>query len=293
VVLTAGHCVVGASTWTVVAPYAQNQSARGSRAWTDYASTGELVNPSTLDVAVILLDKPITLSSYPKLANAPSAAGTKVINVGRIRNGQASFTGLFAGTEATIRSGTFGFPKAYVTEEIIESGDSGGPVYVGAGASRTLVAVNSGGGGGTQVLARVDLAYAKIQELIAANGGSGAATPTPTPTPTGCTGTPESEPNDTSTTGNPLAGTRCGALASGSDVDSYTWSVDRAGVAYDVSLAAGGDADLLMWKWSGSAWSKITGASTTKIAATSSGAGKYVVAVRGGAAQPYALRLTR
>ena len=34
---------------------------------------------------------------------------------------------------------------------------------------RTIVGVNSGAGGSTQVLARVDLAYAKIQQLIAAN----------------------------------------------------------------------------------------------------------------------------
>src|SRR4051812_42746757 len=39
IVLTAGHCVVDASTWTVVTPYAGNQSAKGSKAWTDYASS--------------------------------------------------------------------------------------------------------------------------------------------------------------------------------------------------------------------------------------------------------------
>ena len=94
IVLTAGHCVVDASSWTVVAPYASKQSATGSKSWTDYVATGESVNPATLDVAVIILDKPITLSSYPKLASSPSAAGTQAVNVGRIRNGQASFTGL-------------------------------------------------------------------------------------------------------------------------------------------------------------------------------------------------------
>lgn len=301
VVLTAGHCVAGASTWTVVAPYAQNQSAKGSRSWTDYTSTGDFVNPSTLDVAVILLDKAIDLTSYPTLASTPSPAGTKLVNVGRIKNGQASFTGLFAGTPVTIKAGSWGFPKSYVTEELIESGDSGGPVYAGSGAARTLVAVNSGGGGGTQVLARVDLAYAKIQQLIAANGGSGTATPAPapapapapTPAPAACSGTPEVEPNDASNAGNPLSGTRCGALASGSDVDWYAWSVNAAGVAYDVSLTTTGDAELLMWKWTGSAWSKVTGASKTTIAATSSSAGNYVVAVRGTTAQPYSLKLTK
>lgn len=294
VVLTAGHCVVGAASWTVTTPYAQRQTARGTRSWTEYTSTGDFVNPNTLDVAVILLDKAITLSSYPALASTPSAAGTKVINVGRIRNGQASNTALFAGTAVTIKSGSWGFPKSYVTDELIESGDSGGPVYVGAGAARTIVAVNSGGGGGTQVLARVDLAYAKIQQLIAANGGSGTSTPpAPPPPPPACAGTPEVEPNDASNTGNPLAGTRCGALSSGNDLDWYSWSVDKAGVAYDVSLTTSGDADLLMWKWSGNAWNAITSTSPTKIAATSSAPGTYVVAIRGSAPQPYSLKLTK
>jgi hypothetical protein len=288
-VLTAGHCVVGTATWTIVAPYAQNQTAKASRAWTDYVSTGSFVNPSTLDVAVILLDEAITLSSYPTLASSPAAAGTSVVNVGRVRNGQASFNALFVGTPATIRAGSWGFPKAYVTEELIESGDSGGPVYAGSGAARTLLAVNSGAGAGTQVLARVDLAYAKILQLIA---DESAATPAPAPPPA-CAGTPEAEPNDTSNAGNPLSGTRCGALASGSDIDWYRWSVDRAGVAYDVTLATSGDAEVLMWKWSGSAWRKIGAASPTQIAATSSSAGTYVVAVRGGAAQSYTLTLTK
>lgn len=304
VVLTAGHCVVGVSSFTVVTPYAGGQSAKGTRSWTDYVENGPYVNPSTLDVAVILLDKPINLASYPSLASAAQAAGTSAVNVGRIRNGQASYSGLFVGSAVTLKAGSsYGFPRSYVTAEIIESGDSGGPVYVGSGASRQIVAVNSGGGGGTQVLARVDLAYAKIQQLIAANGGSGGtATPPPAPAPTpapspspapSCTGTPEAEPNDTSTAANPLAGTRCGALASSSDIDWYTWSVDKAGVAYDVSLTTKGDAEILMWKWTGSAWSAISNTSATKIAATSGGAGTYVLAVRGASAQSYGVKLTR
>ncbi|MEA2747635.1 MAG: hypothetical protein QOI41_1778, partial [Myxococcales bacterium] len=319
IVLTAGHCVVGASSWTVVAPYASKQSATGTHSWTDYVSQGDTVNPSTLDVAVIILDKAITLSSYPKLASAASAAGAQAVNVGRIRNGSASFTGLFFGSAVTLQSGSsYGFPKAYISSEIIESGDSGGPVYVGSGASRTIAAVNSGAGGGTQVLARVDLAYAKIQQLIAANGGSGGSSsdgsssggssssgsssggsspppppPPPPPAPTCAGGTPEAEPNDTSNQPNALAGTRCGSLSSASDLDWYSWSVPKAGVAYDVALTSSGDADILMWKWNGSSWNQISNTSPTEIAATSSAAGNYLVAVRGGAAQSYTLALTK
>lgn len=314
IVLTAGHCVVDAASWTVVAPYAGKQSATGTHSWTDYVATGESVNPATLDVAVIILDKPITLSSYPKLASAASPAGTQAVNVGRIRNGAASFTGLFFGSPVTLQSGSsYGFPKSYISSEIIEAGDSGGPVYVGSGASRTIAAVNSGAGGGTQVLARVDLAYTKIQQLIAANGGSGGSTgggssssggsssggappppppPPPPPASTCAGGSLEAEPNDTSNQANALAGTRCGALSSGTDLDWYSWSVTKAGVAYDLALTTAGDADILMWKWNGSSWNQIQNTSATEIAATSSGPGDYVLAVRG-SAQSYTLKLTK
>jgi len=305
VALTAGHCVVGSSSFTVKTPFAGNQTARGKSTWTDYVDGGSTVNPNTLDVAVIVLDKPINLAFYPPIASAIQPNGTSAVNVGRIRNGTASFSQLFVGAAVTLRNAaSSGYPKAYITSEIIQPGDSGGPVYVGSGASRSIVAVNSGAGGGTQVLARVDLAYAKIQQLIAANGGSGGGTTTPpspppttpppaTPPPSSCTGTAEAEPNDSSNNANPLSGTRCGALASGSDIDWYTWTVGGAGVAYDVSLTASGNADILMWKWSGSAWSQISNTTSTKIAATSSAAGQYVVAVRGSSAQTYALKLTK
>jgi len=327
IVLTAGHCVVDATSWTVVAPYASKQTATGHQSWTDYVATGESVNPATLDVAVIILDKAINLTTYPKLASSVSAAGTQAINVGRIRNGQASFSGLFYGSPVTLQSGSsYGFPKSYISSEIIEAGDSGGPVYVGTGANRTIAAVNSGAGGGTQVLARVDLAYAKIQQLIAANGGSGGSSsssssssggsssggsssggsssggsssgstppPPPPPPPATCSGgTQEVEPNDTSNQPNPLSGKRCGSLSSDGDVDWYSWSVSKAGVAYDVALATSGDAEVLMWKWNGSSWNQIQSTSATEIAATSSGAGNYLVAVHGGSAQPYTLTLTK
>jgi hypothetical protein len=68
--------------------------------------------------------------------------------------------------------------------------------------------------------------------------------------------------------------------------------VPKAGVAYDVALTSSGDADILMWKWNGSSWNQIQNTSPTDIAATSSGAGDYVVAVRG-SAQSYTLKLTK
>lgn len=291
VALTAGHCVTG-NSFTVVAPYA-NQSATGTKKWTEYIQTGQYVNPNRNDVAVIILDKPIQLPWYPPLASSPVAVGTKAVNVGRIRNNQASNSGLFYGKEVTLRGGSsYGFPFSYVSEEVIQSGDSGGPVYVGSGSNRTIVAVNSGGGGGTQILARVDLAYTKIQQLIAENGGPGSSTPSPS-NPT-CSRN-ESEPNDSWQEANPLSSTICGNLSTSSDVDWFSWSVGSAGVSYDIRLTTSGDADILMWKNENGTWHRITNTSPTQFKATSTGAGNYVIAVRsaGGSTQSYSLSLAK
>ncbi|MBX3230559.1 MAG: trypsin-like serine protease [Labilithrix sp.] len=168
VALTAGHCVKG-SSFTVKTPYAQNQSARGRRVWTDYVNMASTVNPNTLDVGVIILDTPIHLSKYPKLSSAAVADGTKVINVGRIKDGVTSNTNLYFGREDAVRDAAPSFRFAYRGSPIVQSGDSGGPAYAGTGANRTIVAVNSGVSPSFQVLARVDLAYEKIQDLIAQN----------------------------------------------------------------------------------------------------------------------------
>jgi hypothetical protein len=48
-----------------------------------------------------------------------------------------------------------GYPYAYASQEIIESGDSGGPVVLPGAAPHTIVAVNSGAGNG-QIMARTD-----------------------------------------------------------------------------------------------------------------------------------------
>jgi V8-like Glu-specific endopeptidase len=170
VALTAGHCVTGASSWTVRTPYAGNQSAHGSSSWTQYVSTGTNVNPNTPDVALIFLDTPINLPAYPPIASAAYANGTQATNVGRIQNNVASSSQLFYGSAVTLTDATsYGFPHAYISNEIIEPGDSGGPVYVGSGASRVISAVNSGAGSGKQVLARTADVYSQLQAQIAAH----------------------------------------------------------------------------------------------------------------------------
>ena len=180
VVLTAGHCVHGIDGWVVKAPFASNQQAQAASAKTyDWNTDSETVDPSMHDIGLIVLSKDITIATYPTIATSHVAWGSKVQNIGRIQNGTLSTTKLFIGAQVKVVDGkSYGYPFDYASSEIIESGDSGGPVVVPG--THNIVAVNSGGGGGSQVLARVDLLATWIKDEIAKNKG-GTTTPT-TPT---------------------------------------------------------------------------------------------------------------
>ncbi|APR74861.1 Hypothetical protein A7982_00207 [Minicystis rosea] len=173
VVLTAGHCVYQFTGWDIIAPYASNQKASASSGATyDWKNAGETVNPNMHDIGLVFLDKAITLASYPTVATSPLASGASVLNIGRINNGSLSTTNLYVSKVLTVDNATSsGFPYDYIAKEVIESGDSGGPDLIPG--THTIVAVNSGAGGGTEVLARVDLLAAWIQQQVAAHGGSG------------------------------------------------------------------------------------------------------------------------
>lgn len=173
VVLTAGHCVYGFNGWNITAPHAQNQKATAKKGATyDWTNASETVDPNMHDVALIFLDTAITLATYPTLATTPLANNSQVVNIGRINNGVLSSTSLYVSKAITVKSAaSYGYPFDYIASEVIESGDSGGPDLIPG--THTIVAVNSGGGGGTEVLARVDLLSSWIQGQVAANGGGG------------------------------------------------------------------------------------------------------------------------
>jgi hypothetical protein len=173
VVLTAGHCVHGLTGWDVITPYADGQQASSANAIVyDYTEDGDYVNPDMHDIGLIFLDAPIQLAEYPTIAETVSPDGTEIVNIGRIRDGQFSDTDLFKSPAIGIQDATAsGFPYDYEATEVIEPGDSGGPdMLLG---THVIVAVNSGAGGGTEVLARTDLLAAWIKEQVAANGGAG------------------------------------------------------------------------------------------------------------------------
>ena len=82
-VLTAGHCVAGAAKWTIDASGA-DASSESTHAVTPWKAFGsDLAHPDHSDVALILLDKPIELDSYPAIATSKLADGAKALRYSR------------------------------------------------------------------------------------------------------------------------------------------------------------------------------------------------------------------
>jgi V8-like Glu-specific endopeptidase len=188
VVLTAGHCVDTHSKWEVHVGAASQVSTSGvTYDWNEHGAS--TVNPLHHDIGLVFLAQSIPIPGYPTIAAAPLADGSKVTNVGRIKDG-AITNALYAADTTVKAAGAIGYPLDYLSSDVIQPGDSGGPDF--ASGSHVIVAVNSGAGGSTEVLARVDLLASWIAQQIAAHGGAGpaadggspsadAATPPPSP----------------------------------------------------------------------------------------------------------------
>jgi hypothetical protein len=295
VVLTAGHCVTGFTSWTVNAPFLSQTAKSVSAEVFDWKDDGsDKVNRDQHDVGLVFLDSAITVPQYPVLADAPVATGSSVVSIGRIDNGTLSQSALFVSQPLTVASAAPVYPYSYVSKQVIESGDSGGPVVVPGTTPHQLVAVNSGSGASWQVLARVDLVKTWITERMAAHGAPAVAAPAPTAPPPACTGPAEVEPNDDFRAPNALGATACGTLGGTDEQDWYTWTIAGA-TPYSVKLSAQGNASVVMWKKVGNRWARVANTTPTELSHTSSGAGTYVVAVftHDGSAQPYALSLTK
>lgn len=267
VVLTAGHCVDGMVAWDVFANGSLRSSTKGETFdWKENGSTK--VNPFHHDIGLVYLTDPIVLPSYPTLATQIAAMGATAVDVGRIRN--AAVTNDIYSAPIKLRSGLLaGFPFDYAADGVIEHGDSGGPVFLGA--TQTIIAVNSGLGGGTEVLARVDLLGDWLKARIAAQSAS---PPVPAPKPSAPTtptdagapkpdsstdaGTPkppapstpdvpkpaacalaEAEPNNVVGNAAALETTACGKLATADDLDWFTY----AATVGKTTITVGGDSD--------------------------------------------------
>jgi hypothetical protein len=298
VVLTAGHCVDLFTGWHVEAPFVLQSSSASKAETFDWKSDGSgKTDPNLHDVGLVYLDRPITLPRYPALAQSPVADGSDIVNIGRVDASGLSSSELFVTKSLTVKkAASIGYPYDYVGAQSIEPGDSGGPVEVPGAAPHLLVAVNSGVGGGIEVLARTDLLASWISARIAAHGGAGAelrAASVSTATAVACAAN-EAEPNDDFGAPNSLSGSVCGSLGAGDRQDWYTWSIDGP-APYDLRLATTGDARVSMWKIVDGSYAPVESTSSVEIAHTSSGAGSYAVVVHtsNDTAQPYTLTLTR
>ena len=178
VVLTAGHCVVGHHQWDVHVGTAYRSST--SAAVYDWpVLDSDTVNPHYHDVGLVFLPTPIVLASaYPSVAVQGSPSGTKAINVGRdIGPNAPDFQVTTTLYEASVTLGsTPSYPYDYSSNDVIQPGDSGGPVFLSG--THTILAVNSGASPGVmQVLARVDLVSSWISAQVASHGGSSVSSP--------------------------------------------------------------------------------------------------------------------
>jgi secreted trypsin-like serine protease len=173
VVLTAGHCVADGDGWQVTAPYVSSTPVHGSSsAVYDWTNSNDQVSPDQHDVALVFLDSPIQLASYPTVATAGLPDNSSIVTVGRVKGGQLSHSALYVSEPIQVRSASsYGFNFDYAAPMHIERGDSGGASY--KQGTHTIVAVNSTGDNTSQIIARVDLVSSWIQKQVAAHPADG------------------------------------------------------------------------------------------------------------------------
>jgi hypothetical protein len=156
VVLTAAHCVEGFDTWEVRAPYAKHGPVTAaSRTARVYPRTKESGFES--DLAVLILEREIDLGGkYPRLHGGDLyPIGTKLVVLGSTRKGVPSQSKLYQAPVTLVA-----FPdniRVYGgNPQVVERGDSGGPVYV-ADKDHEIAAVVSGHIGFSQRYVATDL----------------------------------------------------------------------------------------------------------------------------------------
>lgn len=313
VVLTAGHCVDGHGTFDVYVGGSYQRSVEASVL--DYENNSEYVQHDQHDVGLVFLSQPLALADgFPSLDAQPMPFGGTVVNVGRVLDTKVTKK-MYQG-QAVIQDGAhIGYPLHYRSEKVIESGDSGGPVF--ALDTHRIVAVNSGSGGSTQILARTDLVYDWITAEVQAHGGWGGTQeepapepppaedpPTPTPPPDepggGDEPTPEQpapdtcalehEPNDALSQAESLGAETCGVASGAADVDVFRTSVEGS---VRVTLASQADASFTVGRPVGNVCipvaSGLVAADVKVLAATEI---CIAVAAPAGASGKYTLRLT-
>jgi hypothetical protein len=87
------------------------------------------------------------------------------------------------------------------------------------------------------------------------------------------------EPNGSSSSSNVLGARACGRLASGTEQDWFTFSLAVRG-PYDLRLTLSSDARVAVCQRVAGVYYAVSQSSYTRVAKTSSGAGKYLVRVK-------------
>jgi len=282
VVLTAGHCVEGRSSFTITTPYAkgsngQPQTRYASGKWTNYHAVNPgYVNPNSPDVGLLIVDTPFQLPVWPTVSSS-ARYGAQAVNVGRINNGSASYSNLYVGSPLTLTS-PYGYPYSYgySSSGVTQPGDSGGPMFLTG--THTIVAVCSGG----SVAARTDAVFSQIDQLVRQNGGwgsnQGTTNPpaTTNPPPSSCTG--EISYNENPDSAQKLSpGNVCGKLSSTTDEDWYTFDANT-GYRYDIRVQGSGVTGQ-MWKCMDNGCFDLTAKGESYYAGTSNAPGTYYLGV--------------
>ncbi len=162
-VLTAGHCILGKTSWDISAPYAGNKKSRSTKGLVfDYRSVPDdpgQIDLRVHDIGLLILDAPIRLKQYPTLASGDHLAASAII-LGRKKDGIRSDTDFYKSPRIKLNDGAAqGAPFYYAATDLSEGSDSGGPVELDD-KRRIIVAVTSAGlavdGGSVTLLARVD-----------------------------------------------------------------------------------------------------------------------------------------
>jgi secreted trypsin-like serine protease len=164
VVLTAGHCLDGPTSWVV--NVGSESRTTTSKAIYDWTAGPYGWNANQHDIGLLFLNEPIWRNDYPTLRSTMAPAGTTVMAVGRMIDGALTYS--LWGAEGNVQDGTaFGAPFDYSVAKIIQAGDSGGPVFLKG--TYQIVAVNSATNVNFALLARVDLLYGWLTQQIAAH----------------------------------------------------------------------------------------------------------------------------
>ena len=126
-VLTAGHCVAGATKWAVNAPALHSGTVTGFRGvsydWANFQSNKS--HNLHVDIAIVILEKSIALDHYPTLASSPYDGTTAVQRMRR--SDVKTLNATFQAVQGDVQLGTskgfaYDYLGAFGAGEVLDTG---------------------------------------------------------------------------------------------------------------------------------------------------------------------------